>query len=216
MPAAEKRARTLVKICGVRSVEEARAILTLGADAIGVVVAAGSPRQVQPDQALTLSREIGPGAVLVDRNPADPDRWALIRAWPGPVQLHGLTSGPHRRTILALHAGDPPPAHAWTERVSAWLLDAPDAGSGTAWTWARPPWLDDRPLLLAGGLRAQSVGAAIEAALPWAVDVSSGVERERGVKDLTLVRSFIESVRMADAKAGRTATPSPAHFAALA
>ena len=216
MPPAEKRSRTLVKVCGVRTPEEARAVLDLGADAIGVVVAAGSPRQVPPGMSRSIAEAVGARAVLVDRSPKDHDRWALIREWPGPVQLHGCARSPSRRCIIAVHAGDPPADDHVKGDASAWLLDAPIAGSGSAWTWARPSWTDDRPLLLAGGLRSQSVGAAIEAVLPWAVDVSSGVERDRGVKDLTLVRSFIEAVRAADTRAGRSEEPAPPDFAALA
>lgn len=76
--------------------------------------------------------------------------------------------------------------------------------------------MDHRPLILAGGLDPGNVREAISATAPWAVDVSSGVERVRGTKDLSLVRAFIEAVRTADADAARCATPEPSGFEALA
>lgn len=214
MPPQEKRSRTLIKVCGVRTPEEAVAILALGADAVGVVLAEGSPRQVDAATAMATAAAVGPNAVLVDRNPQDPLRLAFIRAWRGAVQVHGAIPPLGRRCVAAI-AGDAPPTRHGNE-VTAWLLDSPEAGSGAPWKWSRPAWTDHRPLILAGGLRAENVEAAIGAAHPWAVDVSSGVERARGVKDLALVREFIHAVRRADVKAGRSEPAAPAGFAELA
>ncbi len=214
MPPPENRRRTMIKICGIRSPDEASAILAMGADAIGVVVADGSSRQVDEPLALEIAREAGTRAVVVDRDPADPRRLAFLRSWPGPVQLHGDPSSVERRCILGV-SGDAVtrPPH---RLVCAWLLDAPASGSGQPWRWSRPGWMDHRPLILAGGLDPGNVREAISATAPWAVDVSSGVERVRGTKDLSLVRAFIEAVRTADADAARCATPEPSGFEALA
>jgi phosphoribosylanthranilate isomerase len=197
----------------VRSPEEAAGILGLGADAIGVVMAEGSPRQVSADQALLIAALQPERTVLVGRG--NEAGWAdLARSWSGPVQIHGPADGLGRRWIRATHLGDTPPHDEATP--VACLVDAPIAGSGVPWDWtaARPPW-PDVPWILAGGLRIDSVAAAIRAARPWAVDVSSGVEHERGRKDLSLVRQFIDQVRACDAADGRTASPNPSNFAAL-
>ena len=214
MPSPEKHPRTLIKVCGVRTPAEAEAILALGADAVGVVLAQGSPRQLHPSEALAVARVAGGRAVLVDRDPISRERLAFIAEWPGPVQIHGDVPPLERRHIVAV-AGET--AHpAMGQAVSAWLVDAPEAGSGRPWSWSRPPWMDHRPLILAGGLDAERVAQAITRTRPWAVDVSSGVERTRGTKDLGRVRDFIEAVRAADAMAGRSGTPSPEDFTQLA
>ena len=90
------------------------------------------------------------------------------------------------------------------------------AGSGAAWDWSRAvsPW-PGLPLILAGGLTPESVADAVRRVHPWAVDVSSGVERERGRKDLDLVRAFVEAVRRCDLDDGRVSDPSPRGFDAL-
>jgi phosphoribosylanthranilate isomerase len=210
----ENLRRTLVKICGVRSPEEAVAILAMGADAVGVVVAEGSPRRVDEPTALAIARQAGRKAVVVDRTPSDPTRLAFLQLWTGPIQIHGDPSDLDRRCILGI-PGDfttlPPHPSA-----CAWLLDAPSSGSGQPWAWSRPEWMDHRPLILAGGLDADHVCQAIASTSPWAVDVSSGVERRRGTKDLALVRAFIQAVRTADADAGRCQAPVPSGFETLA
>ena len=213
MQFAANRSRTLVKICGVRSADDARRIFDLGADAVGVVVAGGSPRQVSPDSAFRIAAIMPARTVLVGRGD-EPDWVDLGRSWPGPVQIHGPGDGLRRPFMRALAAGTLPDPTEPTP--AACLLDAPTAGSGASWDWttAASPW-PAVPLILAGGLTPDSVPHAIRAARPWAVDVSSGVERERGQKDLGLVRAFLEAVRQCDAAEGRTADPSPSGFEAL-
>jgi phosphoribosylanthranilate isomerase len=78
-------------------------------------------------------------------------------------------------------------------QISALLVDAPNAGAGEGWNWQRPkpPWTYQLPLILAGGLSPENVATAISQACPWAVDVSSGVESSRGVKDFKKVKDFI-------------------------
>jgi phosphoribosylanthranilate isomerase len=213
MRAAANRSRTLVKICGIRSADEAGRILDLGADAVGVVIATGSPRQVSPTEALQIAATHPGRTVLVGRG--DEPVWLdLARSWPGPVQIHGPASHLRRSVIRALPAGTPP---APDEREPvACLLDAPTAGSGAAWDWSRAvsPW-PGLPLILAGGLTPDSVAHAIRRVHPWAVDVSSGVERDRGRKDLDLVHAFLDAVQRSDADDGRAGTPSPSSFDSL-
>jgi len=213
MQVAANRSRTLAKICGVRSADEAQRIVDLGADAVGVVVAQGSPRQVSPETAFRIAATMPLRTVLVGRGD-EPDWRDLTRSWPGPVQIHGPGLELRRPFIRALAAGARPDAN---ERVPvACLLDAPAAGSGALWDWstAASPW-PSLPLILAGGLTPANVHDALTAVRPWAVDVSSGVERERGRKDLELVRAFLQAVRACDEASGRTDEASPAGFEAL-
>jgi len=213
MHAAANRSRTLAKICGVRSEDEANRIFDLGADAVGVVVATGSPRQVSSDMAFRIARE-RPAQTVLEGRGNEPEWADLARSWPGPVQIHGPGHGLCRSFIRALAGGDAPDPSEPTP--IACLLDAPSAGSGDAWDWARAssPW-PGLPLILAGALTPESVAAAIQAARPCAVDVSSGVERVRGHKDLDLVRAFLTKVRACDSADGRTTDPSPTGFEAL-
>ena len=216
MTASEKPARTLIKICGVRNAGEARTILDLGADAVGVVVAAGSPRRVHPSEAVAIAESCGQRAVLVLRG-SDRDCADLLRSWPGPVQIHEPNGDPGRRCIAGFGARAVPAPAGLPRNAAALLLDAIQAGSGVPWDWAAARGIPTHlPRIVAGGLNPTNVAAAITAARPWAVDVSSGVEHARGTKDLTLVQSFIAAVRTCDAEAGRDLMPTPADFAALA
>ncbi len=96
-------------------------------------------------------------------------------------------------------------AHRFS-RASALLLDAQVTGqfggTGTTFDWSLVPASIARPVVLSGGLDAGNVGRAIRAVKPWAVDVSSGVEVTRGVKDAGRIEEFVRSVRDADARAG--------------
>ena len=91
-------------------------------------------------------------------------------------------------------------------RAAALLLDAQVpgqfGGTGTPFDWSLVPSALERPIVLSGGLDAGNVGRAMAAVKPWAVDVSSGVESRRGVKDAALIEEFVRSVRDADARAG--------------
>jgi phosphoribosylanthranilate isomerase len=213
MQSVANRSRTLVKICGIGSADEARRIFDLGADAVGVVVASGSPRQVSPDTAFRIAAVMPARTLLVGRGD-EPDWVDLARSWSGPVQIHGPSLGLRRSFIRALAASTRPGPSEPTP--IAILLDAPTAGSGATWDWAKAasPW-PELPLILAGGLTPDSVPQAMRAARPWAVDVSSGVERERGRKDLELVRAFLDAVHGCDTADGRDAEPSPSGFEAL-
>jgi phosphoribosylanthranilate isomerase len=133
------------------------------------------------------------------------------------VQIHDPIGDPGRPCIVAFNAAALSAPEAWPSSATALLLDAPQAGSGAAWDWTKaqntPRHL---PCILAGGLNPANVATAINAAHPWAVDVSSGVEHARGTKDLGLVQAFIAAVRSCDAAAGRHDAPHPADFATLA
>jgi phosphoribosylanthranilate isomerase len=206
---------TYVKICGIRSVEDAEFAAAAGADFLGLVFAA-SPRQVDLDRAREIRDGVpgGPPRVGVfDRT--DPEAMAAAVEAGGLdyVQVHGThwagdltraVRGADRPLIRALGAGRDNLDEALALDPAPWalLLDTPvdgvHGGSGRTFNWnlARGPARKTR-LFLAGGLTPANVAAAIRIAAPYAVDVSSGVEAEPGRKDRRLVRAFIDAARAA-------------------
>jgi len=201
--------RTRIKICGIRDVETALAAADAGADAIGLVRVSTSPRVVEIDTARRIAHAVPPFVTpVVVTADAGPDQ--LLAEWPHDwIQLHGAETAIDaifggRRIIrglpLAVGEGE---LLRWDRDplIAALLIDAPRPGSG------EPLAIDDlialrprlrAPLIVAGGLTPSSVTAVIRALRPWAVDVSSGVESSRGVKDLGRIREFCAAVRAAD------------------
>ena len=189
----------------------ARVAVAAGADAVGVVMSEGSPRHVTPKAAASVVEAVDGRAdtVLVVREmPVGEAVDVADSIGVDVLQLHGGYSADEFATARAgfarvwratsLQASTDLTAGAWGEELL--LLDAPVAGSGHTWDLAalgqrRPSgrWL------LAGGLDPANVAAAVAAARPWGVDVSSGVESSRGVKDPDLVRAFVAAARAADA-----------------
>lgn len=197
-----------IKICGLRTEQDVDTAVEAGADAIGFVFSA-SPRRVDAATAARLCRRV-PEHVLtvgVFREETLDDVRSLaadsgIRA----VQLHGSED---RGYYDALAAG------GWTLiRAAAFgdsvprcgemgedmlLLDAPVPGSGIAWDWSRKPAAGPgEKWLLAGGLTPDNVRSAVGTTRPWGVDVSSGVEQSRGVKDPALITAFVRAARGGD------------------
>lgn len=201
--------RTRIKICGVRSLEIANSAAEAGADAIGLIRVAGSPRFVDAEAALRIVESLPPWvtpvAVFADATPDE-----ILGTWPHDwIQLHGREldvdrnlSG--RAVIKAVSAALTDDAILWWDAhplVRALLVDAPTPGGGTTFDLRRLESLRPRlgkPLVLAGGLHAGNVAEAIQVVRPWAVDVSSGVEQERGIKSAERIREFCAAVRRAD------------------
>jgi len=205
--------RTRVKICGITSVNDGLAAARHGADAIGLIFYPPSPRLVTLDRA----REIAAGLpafvarVAVFVNPAAADVDAVIGACrPDLLQFHGEEAADFCRSfgVPYLRALRVRPGVDLLELLSpfgdaaGWLLDAYRqelyGGTGEAFDWGLIPREFARPLILSGGLDAENVGAAIRRVRPWAVDVSSGVEAAKGVKDERRIAAFMEAVRNAD------------------
>jgi phosphoribosylanthranilate isomerase len=208
--------RTRIKICGVRDVETALVAAECGADAIGLVFAPGSVRRVDADAAWEIACALPPFVARVGLfvDPALDEFERTLEECPlDMAQLHGnedeakaSACGP--RVIKAVvfdEASIEREFERWAAvpEVEAILVDGSAGGEGTAFNWRALAKVRDRcvqPLILAGGLTPENVGEAIRILEPWAVDVSSGVESSRGVKDAGLIQAFCEAVHEADSR----------------
>ncbi|MEB3308098.1 MAG: phosphoribosylanthranilate isomerase [Cyanobacteriota bacterium] len=210
----------LLKICGLRSNDQAAAIAGLGVDAIGVIAVKASPRWVPQEDRTSLFRSIAAMAPSCRR--------VLVMANPGEQELKGLRLGDDSPTTLQLH-GDESPEHCrqlrdrfpqlelwkalrirrpsdlaqaapYSSVVDALLLDAwvPDQLGGTGhrlpleWLAGFSPPL---PWWLAGGIRADRVAEVLKAVQPSGLDASSGVERAPALKDMEAVEALLAAVR---------------------
>lgn len=226
---AKTPSRTKIKICGVRDVETAHIAAAAGADLIGLNFVEKSPRYVTAEQAKSITAALPAGVEAVglfSDNSLEQVRQTAESAGVQTVQLHGREDPDfaHQlgglRIIKALgfaaeslHEKLAPWREA-AESLSALLIDTPPSadaaitgGSGESFDWETlARLLTDGlfqglpPLMLAGGLTHGTVGEAIRTVRPWAVDVSSGVESSRGVKDPAMIADFCTAVRAADAE----------------
>ncbi|XAL99225.1 phosphoribosylanthranilate isomerase [Phycisphaeraceae bacterium D3-23] len=206
--------RTRIKICGIKDEAMARAAVDAGADAAGLVFVEASPRYVEvPDAArvvASLPPFVEPVGLFVD-DEAEHILRVCHATGVHTVQLHGhesialLDELPGLRIIKAL-AFDPDrldTALAWDAdpRVCALLFDAAAGGSGETIDWhalaAVQPGFT-KPIIIAGGLTPENVAEAVEVVRPYAVDVSSGVESSRGVKDAGRIAAFCRAVGLMD------------------
>jgi len=206
--------RTRVKICGLREPEHARVAAEAGADAVGVVFHKPSPRYVEPAAAAAVVAALPPYVTAVGlfvNEPADSLRAILARVRLNLLQFQGdeepdfcASFGiPFVRAVPMEEGADLVELSLRFSRARALLLDAhvpgERGGTGRTFDWSRIPKLP-MPVILSGGLTAENVGQAVREVRPWAVDVSSGVERSRGVKDPGKIVEFIRSVRREDAR----------------
>lgn len=205
--------RTRIKICGLTRVEDALAAARAGADAIGLVFYPRSPRCVGLEQARRIAEALPPMvstvALFVNAAPAEVD--AVIDAVrPALLQFHGDETPsdcerhghPYLRAARMRAGLDLLDFHARFRSARGILVDAfveGYGGGGEVFDWSLIPESADFPIVLSGGLHASNVGRAIAAVRPWAVDVSSGVELSKGVKDPAAIRDFVAAVRAADA-----------------
>jgi len=195
-----------VKICGITNEQDALLAVALGADALGFVFAP-SPRQISPALAREIVKRLPPETVTVGvfRNET-PSRVIEIvnESRLQGAQLHGHETPAMtaevatdvRFVIKAVVAGSQDAANANNFASDAILVDGLHPGSGTAYDWEL---LQDIPtdirLMLSGGLTPENVAAGIAQVRPWGVDVSSGVEKARGLKDAVKMRHFITNAR---------------------
>lgn len=197
--------RVFVKICGLTTAEAVHAAIEAGADAVGFVFAP-SPRRLAPEEAADLGAQVPPGIlrVAVMRHPL-PEEWDEVAAIARPDWLQteardfaalklppGVGALPVYRDVPGMDTG----ALAREDRA---LFEAPASGAGQVPDWERARSLAPLTrLVLAGGLTPANVAEAIRRVRPWGVDVSSGVEESRGVKDPARIKAFVAAVRRAE------------------
>jgi phosphoribosylanthranilate isomerase len=203
-----------VKICGVTRTDDALLAAELGAWAVGFVFWPGSPRYVAPERARTivdaLPASVTAVGVFVDQPVEEVDTIARGVGL-GAVQLHGAEPSTYAQSlelpvIKALSVTDAlseASRDAWHDATL--LIDAMDperrGGTGRVVDWtAAADVARRRPVLLAGGLRADNISEAIRIVRPAGVDVSSGVERAPGVKDAALLRALFAALSTAGAR----------------
>lgn len=202
--------RTRVKICGITRPEDARAAAELGADAIGLVFYAPSPRAVTIEQAQAVCATLPPFVTRVGLfvNALREEIQQVLNAVPlDLLQFHGDETatdceGFERPYIKALRmAADMDVVTELKAFSSATgiLLDSYQVGvpggTGQTFNWSRVPVQMAQPIILAGGLTPDNVAMAIEQVRPYAVDVSGGVEAAKGIKDRNKMMAFLNEVQ---------------------
>jgi phosphoribosylanthranilate isomerase len=203
------RRRTRVKFCGITQLADALAAIDCGVDALGFVFHPASPRYLAPEQAGAIIAALPPFVctvgLFVDA-PAEFVRDVVTRTRLDLVQYHGAEDPERCRAVarpyvkaiamkpdldLAREAGRYGDA-------AALLLDTYHptlaGGTGQGFDWTRVPAERTKPIVLAGGLTADNVAAAIAAVGPYAVDVSGGIEQSKGIKDPVKMRAFMSEV----------------------
>ncbi|MFK8329448.1 phosphoribosylanthranilate isomerase [Pseudomonas sp. BJa5] len=200
------------KICGITRIEDALAAAEAGADAIGLVFYAKSPRAVDVRQAREIVRALPPFVTTVGLfvNASRCELNEILEVVPlDLLQFHGDETpadceGYHRPWIKALRVRPGDDLEAACKLYSGArgiLLDTYVAGvpggTGEAFDWSLVPEKLCKPIILAGGLSADNVAAAIAQVRPYAVDVSGGVEQAKGIKDAARIEAFIKAVKQA-------------------
>ena len=207
--------RTRVKICGMTDAREVQAAVAAGVDALGFIFAPRSPRRIAPEAARAIIRELPPFVmavgVFVNEELAVVEELAHFCGL-HIVQLHGSESPDYCRAlnprtlmkaISVRPATGPEELTPYAGLVSAFLLDTYHeklaGGSGESFDWRLVAQLAaEKPLVLAGGLTPENVGAAIRQVRPFAVDVNSGVELAPGRKDPEKIARLLAEVALAD------------------
>ncbi|MGZ3184266.1 MAG: phosphoribosylanthranilate isomerase [Telluria sp.] len=215
--------RTRIKICGLTREQDVRAAVDAGADAIGLVFYPKSPRYVTPARAAELLRGLPPFVTATGLfvNAAAEEVAEIVRTAPvGLLQFHGDETA--EQCAAAAEAAQRPFVRAFRVRpdtlapelleyeaayraASPWfsglLLDTwVDAygGAGKVFDWSLIPNVLAPRVVLSGGLSVQNATGAVERVRPFAVDISSGVEEAKGIKDARLIAAFVAAVRAAD------------------
>ena len=202
-----------VKICGITRVEDALAAAHAGAHALGFIFHPPSPRNIDVPRAQAIVRALPPFITTVGVF-VDPDR-AIVEAVIkeirlGVLQFHGdedpvFCAGfgmPYMKAVRVRRDLDLLQYTSVFRTAQALLLDAfvpgSHGGTGQTFDWSLIPPALPVPVVLSGGLDAANVATAIRRIRPWAVDVSSGVEIEKGIKDAAKIAAFMRGVRDAD------------------
>ena len=205
--------RTRVKVCGITREPDAMAAAQHGADAIGFIFWRPSSRYIEPERAGSIAAALPAfvAAVCVFVNPTPDEVEAALQRLPAAtLQFHGEESPdfcahfgrPYIKAARMRPGLDLVEYFAPYGEAAAWLIDAFDertyGGTGAPFDWDLLPGGLSRPWILSGGLTAESVTEALRRLRPWGVDVSSGVESAKGIKDAEKIAAFISGVRNAD------------------
>jgi phosphoribosylanthranilate isomerase len=209
--------RTRVKICGITRVEDAISAVNAGADAIGLVFYAPSPRALTMAQAQSIVAALPPFISVVGlfvNAPQTEIESVLSKVRLDILQFHGDETAhdceqvceqinlPYYKAIRVKSDTNLLQYEAEFKSAKALLLDtfseAAVGGTGQVFDWNLIPKNMTKPVILAGGLTADNVAAAIQQVRPYAVDVSGGVEQNKGIKDAAKIAAFMRGVRNAD------------------
>jgi len=209
--------RTRVKICGITRLEDARAAVECGADALGLVFFEGSSRHVTLEQAGRITAAVAPFVTMVGLfvdAPASTIATVLEHVPLGLLQFHGheVNADCSRYGLPFIKSVAMKPGVDLQARIREYpdacgiLLDAwqpqTHGGGGKAFDWSMAPRELPVPVILAGGLTPANVGTAIRQVRPYALDVSSGVESGKGIKSAGMISAFMKGVRDSDADTG--------------
>ena len=202
-----------MKICGITRPGDGLLAAAAGADAIGLVFYAPSPRAVDAAQAAAICAALPPFVttvgLFVDASQTEVEQ-VLARVPLDLLQFHGneppeFCRGFGRPWIKAVRMGEGVDLAVEAERyhdAQGLLLDSfqqgVPGGTGHAFDWARIPSGLTMPIILAGGLNPANIQQAVRTVCPWAVDVSSGVEASKGIKDADKIDDFMHGVSKAD------------------
>jgi phosphoribosylanthranilate isomerase len=210
--------RTRIKICGITREQDLHAAARSGADAIGLVFYEKSPRHVSLQQAASLARAAPPFVTVVGLfvNPSVQFVHEVLAQVPLDVlQFHGEETQefcrqfgrPYLKAIRVRPGVDLLQCASCYASAQGLLLDAyvegMQGGTGESFDWALIPHDLPLPVILSGGLHAGNVAAAVKQVRPYAVDVSSGVEAAKGIKDAAKIAAFIKEVKDVDLQLSR-------------
>ncbi|HWP95259.1 MAG TPA: phosphoribosylanthranilate isomerase [Syntrophomonadaceae bacterium] len=203
---------TLVKICGIKNLNEARAAQAAGAWAIGQVFAPSS-RQISPDEAAFINTQLSGGVLKIGvfvNEQLETVRRLIDFCHLDAVQLHGDESAEYLEEIQVpviksfpvrgtMDIGFLKRWRPWAYHFDSFRSGPIRGGSGSVFNWS---WLENLPegtkMIISGGLNSDNVSSLIKQMKPWAVDISSGVEFPGGGKDPAAIIEFINKVREAD------------------
>ncbi|WP_422102185.1 phosphoribosylanthranilate isomerase [Vreelandella sp.] len=205
--------RTRIKFCGLTRPDDIAQAVALGVDALGFVMWPKSSRSITPEALQVLAAQV-PAFVtrvgLFVNQPAELIEQCLPHL--DLIQFHGDESAAFcqqfgRPWIKALRMRDDLDLHQAASEYAvaqALLLDAyrpgVPGGTGETFDWSRIPASFEKPVILAGGLTADNIAAAVAQVAPYAVDVSGGIEASPGVKDASLMTSFVRHVAQANSR----------------
>lgn len=205
--------RTRIKICGITRLCDAMHAARAGADSIGLVFHPPSPRLVDLERSLEIRQALPPFVTVTALFLDESEDWVaevLHYLRPDCLQFHGNESAkfceswavPYLKSIPMGSTDDPMGYAALHGKAQGFLLDSNVAGrqggSGDTFDWSKIPSAFEHPLILAGGINPSNVAEAIVQVKPWGVDVSTGVETSRGVKNSDLIDQFFHEVKRGD------------------